>query len=115
MENQDIPRINRKKIGVPFAQRRLEGRTESDTFFSSVKYICGYRCIQLFVHLLFQFLWIENLQHKKDNHEAYQYYIREVGTPNILLTDNAKNQVGKKWTETSRNNNTKQIQSPPYK
>ena len=52
---------------------------------------------------------------KKDNHGAYQDYIREVGTTNILLTDNAKSQNGKKRTETSRKNQTQQIMSAPDK
>ena len=98
IDQQEIPRMNCKKRGVPFTQRRLEGRTDSDTFFLSVKYICGFRCVKLFVHLLIQFLLIANLRIEKDNHGAYQDYIREVGTPNILLTDNAKSQTGKKWT-----------------
>ena len=48
MDEREIPRMNRKKRGVPFSQRRLEGRTDSDTFFSSIKSIRGYRCIQVF-------------------------------------------------------------------
>ena len=115
MNQREIPRTNRKKRGVPFAQRRMEGRTNSDTFFSSVKSIRGFRCVQLFFHLLTQFLWIANLRREKDNHGAYQDYIREVGTPNILLTDNAKSQTGKKWTETYRNNQTQQIMPAPDK
>ena len=39
MDQREIPIINRKKRGFPFAQRRLEGRTKSDTLFSSVKSI----------------------------------------------------------------------------
>ena len=115
MEHQEIPSMNRNKRGVPFAQRRLEGQTDSDTFFSSVKSICGFRCVQLFVHLLTQFLFIANLRREKDNYGAYQDYIREVGTPNILLADNAKSQTGKKWTETSLKNQTQQIMSAPDK
>ena len=60
MDQREIPRMNCKKRVVPFTQRRLEGRTGSDTFFSSVRSICGFRCVQLFVHLLTQFLWIAN-------------------------------------------------------
>ena len=62
MDQREIPRMNRKKRRVPFAQQRLEGRTKSDTFFLSVKSICGFRCVQLFVHLLTQFIWIANLR-----------------------------------------------------
>ena len=59
MDQREIYRMNCKKRGVPFTQRWLEGRTESDTFFSSVNSIHGYRCVKLFVHLLTQFLWIK--------------------------------------------------------
>ena len=114
-DKQEIPRMNHKKIGVPFAQRRLEGRTDSDTLFLSVKSICGYRCVQLFVHLLTKFLWIANLWIEKDNLGAYKNYIKEVGTPNIMLMDNSKSRVGNKWTENSRKNKTQQIISAPDK
>ena len=106
MDQQEIPRMNCKKRGVPFYQRRLEGRTDSDTLFSSVNSIHGYRCVKLFVHLLTQFLLIENLQRENDNHGAYQDYTREFRTLNILLTDNAKSQVDKKWTATYQKNKT---------
>ena len=115
MDQREIPRMSRTKIGVPFAQRRLEGRTDSNTFFLSVKSSLGYRCVQLFVHLLTQFLWIENLQREKDNYGAYQDYIRVVGTPNILLMDNSKSKVERNWTETFWNNKTQQIMSAPDK
>ena len=103
--------MNRNTIGVPFAQQRLEGRTDSDTFFSSVKSICGYRCIRLLVHLWTQFLWITNLRREKYNHGTYQDFIRKVGTPNILLMDNTNSQFGKKWADTSHRNQTQQKQS----
>ena len=61
MHHQEIPEMNRKKRIVSFAQRRLEGRTNSDIFFSSVKSIHGYRCVQLFVHLFTNFIWITNI------------------------------------------------------
>jgi hypothetical protein len=37
-----------------------------------------------------------------------------VGAPNKLLTDNSQTQTGKKWTKTSRENVTKQVQSVPH-
>ena len=107
--------MNRQKRGVPYAQRRLEGRTDSDTFFSSIKSVRGFKCVQLFVHLITQYLWIGLLRREKDNHGAYQDFIREVGTPNVLLTDNAKSQVGNKWKEISRSNLTQHKCSAPDK
>ena len=115
MDHREIPRTNSKKRGVLFAQRRLEGRTGSYTLFLSLNSICGYRRVQLFVHLLTQFLWITNLWREMDNHRSYQDYIREAWTQNILLTDNARSQVGKKWTETPWKNKTQQIMLAPDK
>ena len=56
MENREIPRMNLKKRGVPFSQRQLEGRTDTDTFFSSVKSVHGFNFVQLFVHLITQYV-----------------------------------------------------------
>jgi hypothetical protein len=47
-------------------------------------------------------------------HGAYQDYVRNVGAVNVLLTDNSQTQIGQKWTKTSRENITKQIQIAPH-
>ena len=49
------------------------------------------------------------------SHGAYQDFVREVGAPNILLTDNSQTQSGTLWTKTRQENITKQIHSVPYK
>ena len=95
MDQRGIPRMNHQKRRVSYAQRRLEGRTDSDTFFSSIKSVREFKCAQLFVHLITQCLWIGLLLREKDNHGAYRDFIREVGTPNVSLTDNTKSQVWK--------------------
>ena len=51
---------------------------------------------------------------KSHSHGAYQDFVRDVGAPNILLTDNSKTQSGVKWQRTSRDNVTKQIHSVPH-
>jgi len=110
--------MHHQKRGVPCAQQRLEGGTDSDTFFSSIKSVCGFKCVQLFVRLIIQCLWIGLaglLCRKKDNHGACQDFIREVGTPNVLLTDNTQTQVGNKWKEISRSNLTQHKCSTPDK
>ena len=48
------------------------------------------------------------------SHKAYKDFIRKIGAPVTLLTDNAKTLIGKKWTKTSRNNITKQRQIAPH-
>ena len=107
--------MNHKKRGAPFAQQRMEVWTDSNTFFSSVKSICSFCFFLFFFHFLTQFLWIANLQRGNDNHGAYQNYIREVGTPNIFLTNKAKSQSVNKWSKTSQKNQTQQIMLVPDK
>jgi len=75
MDQREIPRMNHQKHGVPYAPRRLEGRTDSDTFFLSIKSVRGFKCVQLFVNLITQYLWIALLRREKDNHGAYQDFI----------------------------------------
>ena len=45
---------------------------------------------------------------KKESHlhGTYQYFVREVGAPEVILVINWRTQVGKKWTKTSRNDIT---------
>ena len=114
MENREAMRQHRKQRILPLHPRRIKGRTDSDTFFSSVKSVRGYRCVQLFVCLLSDYLYIKCLRRESHSHSAYQDFIREVGAPNTLLTDNSQTQTGELWTETSRKNATRQIHSVPH-
>ena len=114
MENRAIPQQQRQKRTHPLQNKRLEGRTCSDTFFSSVKSIRGFIGIQLFVHIASQFLYGAPLRRESESHGAYQDFNRDVGLANELLTDNAQTQTGKKWTATSRKNMTKQTTSAPH-
>jgi len=114
MENRVAPRQHRKQRLLPLHPRRLEGRTDSDTFFSSLKSIRGYTCAQLFFHIPTGYLFVRCMRLESHSHGAYQDYVRDVGAPNVLLTDNSRTQIGKKWTKTSRDNITKQIQIAPH-
>ena len=57
MEIREIPRQHRKKRLLPLHPRRLKGRVDSDTFFSSIQSIRGYKCVQLFVHVPSDYLF----------------------------------------------------------
>ena len=52
MDQQEIPGMNCKKRGVSFAQQRLEGRTDSNNLFSSIKSICGLRYCSIILPLV---------------------------------------------------------------
>ena len=114
MDTRGEPRQHRKQRLVPLHPTRLNGRTDSDTFYSSIKSIRGYTCIQLFVHLPSQNIYIVPMRRESQSHGAYQDFIRYVGAPNVLLTDNAKTLIGKKWLKISRAHVIKQIASVPH-
>ena len=94
--------------------RRLPERTCADTFFSSVRSVRGYTCIQLFVALFADFLWVKCLRRKSKVPGAYSDFVNEVGAPNELLTDNSKVQSGERFVKIDRKSQTKHNYSSPY-
>ena len=92
----------------------MKGRTDTDILFSSVKSIRGYLCVQIFCHVLSDFLFVRCMQRESHSHGAYQDYIREVGASELIVTDNSCTQTGKKWEKTSREVMTKQRRFTPH-
>ena len=66
-------------------------------FFLSIKSVRGYTCVQLFVSVSSMFLFARCMRKESESHGAYQDFIRYIGAPNVLLTDNTQTQTGKKW------------------
>ena len=114
MERREIPRQHRKKRLYPLHPRRLTGRVDADTFFSSVKSVRGYKCVQLFVHVKSDYVFARCMQRESHSHGAYQDFIREIGAPQLLVTDNSQTQTGKLWEVTSRKTMIKQRKFAPY-
>ena len=75
MEKREIPRQHRKKRLLPLHPRRLRGRVDSDTFFSTIKSIRNYKCVQLFVHVNSDYLFVRCMQREAHSHGAYQDFI----------------------------------------
>ena len=113
-ERREIPRQHRKKRILMLHPRRLRGRTDTDTFFSTIKSIRGYLCVQIFCHVPSDYLFVRCMQRESHSHGAYQDYIREIGVSEVICTDNSQTQTGKKWESTSRSVMTKQRTFVPY-
>ena len=113
-ERREIPKQHRKKRLLMLYPRRLKGRTDTDTFFSSVKSTRGYLCVQIFCHVISDFLFVRCMQREAHSHGAYQDYIREVGASELITTDNSRTQTGVLWEKTSRQVMTKQRRFTPY-
>ena len=78
---------------------RINNTCYSNTFFSVRKSIHGYRCWQLFA--------LKECCHdtaylmctKSQAAMQFEDYVREVGAPNIIIHDGAKEMASKKWLE----------------
>lgn len=100
MDAQHSPQQHQKQCLQALHPWRIEWQLDSDMFFSSVKSICNFACMQIFYCLVSKYTYMTFLQRKLQLHHALQDFIRNVGAPNVLLIDNAQTQTGTKWTQT---------------
>jgi hypothetical protein len=98
---------------LPLHPRRIPGRTDSYTFFSKVKSVRGFLCVQIFHCLDSGYILVCGMARQCNSHSTFEDFIRKIGAANILLTDNAQASVGKKWTTTSWIYSIKQVASTP--
>jgi hypothetical protein len=96
MDQRENPRQHRKTRIQALHPRRITGRTDSDTFFSSVETVRKFMSVQIFFCVLTKFLYVKGMRRKSHSHSAYQDFVWDVGAPNMLLTDNSQTQTGKK-------------------
>ena len=113
-EIREYPRQHRQKRLHALHYRRIPGRTCADTFFSSVKSIRGFTCVQLFVATHWDLIWVKLLRRESQVPGAYIDFCKEVGAPNELLTDNSKVQSGRKFQEINRKNKTDHNFTTPH-
>ncbi len=113
-EVRAYPVQHRKKRLLPLHVRRIPGRSCADTFFSSVRSIRGFTCVQLFAALFADYIWVKCLRRESQVPGAYQDFCKEVGAPNELLTDNSKVQSGKRFTQIDKDHYTDHNYSTPH-
>ena len=82
--------------------RRINDICYSDTFFSSICSIRGYKCFQLFAFKHSKFDRIHLMRREASAPDAYEDTIRTIGAPNKTVNDNPKVVTGTKCTSISR-------------
>ena len=101
-ETREYMRDHYKTRSLATRPRRLSDRMYSDTFFSSVPSIRGFKCFQMFAFKKSKFDKIHLMRKESQNHEKYLDVIRDIGAPDFVVTDNAKSMTGSKWSNTNR-------------
>jgi hypothetical protein len=114
MDNSEFPCQHRKSRLQALHPRRIPGRTNSDTLFSSQLSVRKFACVQIFYCVASCLTYVRGMRREAHSHGAYQDFLREIGVPNLLLTDNSKTQTGKKWRKTSRDNVIRKIHLAPH-
>ena len=82
--------------------RRIDDVLYSDTFFSSVQSIRGFKCFQLFALKKTKLTTVRLLRKESQAPEAYEDVIRSIGAPNRTVTDNARVCNSTKWVTINR-------------
>ena len=85
----------------------------SDTFNAKVKSLRGNTYTQLFCNRG-NFTRCYSMKHKSDAHHALDTFIHEVGIPEEMLTDNAKELHLGEWGKTCRRRRIRQLTTEPH-
>jgi hypothetical protein len=73
--------------------KRLNEVIATDTYFSSVKFIEGYYCAQVFFGMTSKMLYVAGMKTESEFPDVYLDFIRQRGIPSALRRDNAKSEM----------------------
>ena len=82
--------------------------------FASKKSIEGYTCAQLFVGKSSKYTAVYGMRSEDQGTEALQDFIRDVGAPYNIHSDNSKMQTSNAWKDILRQYNISQTTTEPY-
>ena len=97
-EKRDYVRDHYKTRIWALRPKRINDVCYSDTFFSCVVSIHGFKFFQMFSFNYLMHECIKLMKREAEAPTAYKDIVREVGAPNKMLTDNAKVLTSIKWT-----------------
>ena len=100
-----FPALNRNRLQETFA---------TDTWFSSTQAIGGFTCAQLFYGKTSRFIVIYPMKREADGPHALEDFIRDVGAPYKIKSDNSAMQSGNVWTTICRKYNIQQCFTEPH-
>ena len=101
-ENRQDPRRHFRWCAPGLRVPRLNEEVASDTFFPSVKSKRGNTCSQFFAGQSSRRWDVFPLKSEKYNDTALQDFTRQVGAPDVLISDNAQSETGADWTKHCR-------------
>ncbi len=113
MENHKKSRQHQKSQVLPLHTKCVQGCTHSDTFFFSLVSTMRYTCIHVLYCILLWFVTVKLMLIESHSHGTFKDFIRYVGAPNVILTNNSQTQTGAKWTDNSHKHSIQQKATVP--
>ena len=113
-ESRQTPRRHFKARLHSLRPRRCNEGFHSDTFFSDTKSGRGFECGQIFVGAESAYTYVDLMKGKGYAPTALRNFIRDVGAPVYLHTDNAYEEVLGEWEEVCKMYCIPQIASEPH-
>ncbi len=93
---------------------RIDDTLYSDTFFSGITSIRGYKCFQMFAYKKSELDVVKLMKREREAVEKYEDTIIEHGAPTKTVTDNAQVMTGVKWRTVNRKYCIKTGYTVPY-
>ena len=81
---------------------RLRETVATDTYFANARGVTGSTCAQVYYGLLSHMINVYGMRREGEAPDTYLDFIRKEGAPNILRSDNAQVQIGKRFTNINR-------------
>ena len=96
-----------------FSKKQLQGSFYSDNFFSKLPSISGHKCAQIFANH-HRFLYVVPMHAKSEAPHALKNFIDDIGRPETIVTDNAKEETSKAWSTHCKHYSIKMREVDPY-
>ena len=113
-ENQANPQQHFRKRFKAIPDRRQHETVATDFVYFSRKTSQGHIGGQFFSGVKSKRWEFYSLQKENQNSKALLDYIRKLGPPDTIVSDNAKSEVGKVWTDIMRDHMIKSRTSEPH-
>ena len=113
-DHRDDPRRHYKSTLKGIRHRRRNEIVATDTFFPSVNSSQGHTCSQFFVGQTSNKWAVYPLKKESQNFTALQDHCRDEGLPEAIRSDNAKSELGAKWTNYTRDHCIRQESTAPH-
>ena len=113
-EQRTLMRDHRVTRLAPLRPHCVNDVCYSDTFFSSIASIRGYTMFQLFCLEESKVDHLYLMKQKSQAPDKFADYVRQVGAPNYMINDHAKELTGSEWLKVARRSIIDTSVTEPY-